>query len=73
MLRPLIVTWLVGVLLATPSARAAEESSSEDAPFANSSKSPAPFAASPSAGFAALNQWVLTLRTTSDGGYFFFH
>jgi hypothetical protein len=73
MLRPLIVTWLVGVLLATSSARAAEESSSEDAPFANSSKSPAPFATSPSAGFGAMNQWVLTLRTTPDGGYFFFH
>jgi hypothetical protein len=56
-------------------ARAAEESSSEEAPFAGGgSKAPAPFAASPSAGFAALGQWVLSLRTTDDGGgYFFFH
>ena len=42
-------------------ADAAEESSSEDAPFAGSTnKGPAPFAASPSAGFAAMGQWVLT-------------
>ena len=62
---------LFAVLLATTGARAAEESS-EEAPFAHTSKGPAPFAASPSAGFAAMGQWVLTLRTTSDGGFVFF-
>ena len=66
MLRAPLVACLLGVLLATTSARAAEESSSEDAPFAGTSKGPAPFAASPSAGFAAMDQWVLTLRTTPD-------
>jgi hypothetical protein len=74
MLRAPLVACLLGVLLATTSARAAEESSSEDAPFAGTSKGPAPFAASPSAGFAAMDQWVLTLRTTPDaGGFLFFH
>ena len=67
------LAFLLGITLAAGSARAAEESSSDEAPFANSSKGPAPFAASPSAGFGAMNQWVLTLRTTNDGGYFFFH
>ena len=48
-------SWLVSSCsqLATANARAAEESSSEEAPFAGGgSKAPAPFAASPSAGFA---------------------
>jgi hypothetical protein len=65
----------VVVLLSSVSARA-EESSSEEAPFAGGGNktAPAPFAASPSAGFAALGQWVLSLRTTDDGGgYVFFH
>jgi hypothetical protein len=74
MLRAPIFACLLGVLLPTASARAAEESSSEEAPFAGTSKTPAPFAASPSAGFAAMDQWVLTLRTTPDaGGFLFFH
>jgi len=64
---------LLGITLATGSARAAEESSSEEAPFANSSKGPAPFAVSPSAGFAAIGQWAISFRTTDDGGYLFFH
>jgi hypothetical protein len=74
MLRTAILTCLLGVLLVSVNARAAEESSSDDAPFAGGGgKSPAPFAVSPSAGFAATGQWVLTLRTTNDGGYLFFH
>jgi hypothetical protein len=74
MLRAAIVTCLLGALLASVDARAAEESSSEDAPFAGGgSKSPAPFAASPSAGFAAMGQYVLTMKTTGDSGYVFFH
>ena len=63
---------LLGITLAAGGARAAEEST-EEAPFANSSKGPAPFAASPSAGFGAIGQWALSLRTTDDGGYLFFH
>jgi hypothetical protein len=66
----------IAVLLATAEARAAEESSSSEdsAPFAGGggNKGPAPFAASPSAGFAAIGQWVLTMKTTDDGGYAFF-
>jgi hypothetical protein len=60
---------------ATANARGADDPSTEDAPFAGTgTKAPAPFAASPSAGFAAVGQWVLSLRTTGDGGgYFFFH
>jgi hypothetical protein len=62
---------------ATASARGADDPSTEDAPFAGGGGNkggPAPFAASPSAGFAAIGQWVLSLRTTGDGGgYFFFH
>jgi hypothetical protein len=74
MLRAAIVTCLLGVALASVDARAVEESSSEDAPFAGgASKGPAPFAASPSAGFAALGQFVLTMKTTGDDGYVFFH
>ena len=75
MLRKTILACLLVLAAPTVDARAAEESSSEEAPFAGGgSKAPAPFAASPSAGFAALGQWVLSLRTTGDGGgYFFFH
>jgi hypothetical protein len=73
MRRPPILAGLFAVLLAATGARAAEEPSSEEAPFAGTSKGPAPFAASPSAGFAAMDQWVLTLRTTGDGGFLFFH
>ena len=59
---------------ANANARAADDPSTEDAPFAGSgNKSPAPFAASPSAGFAAMGQWVLSMRTTGDGGFVFFH
>jgi hypothetical protein len=54
----------------------ADDPSTEDAPFAgggSKATAAAPFAASPSAGFGALGQWVLALRTTSDqGGYLFF-
>jgi hypothetical protein len=75
MLRKTILACSLVLLSSSATARAAEESSSEEAPFAGGgSKAPAPFAASPSAGFAALGQWVLSLRTTDDGGgYFFFH
>jgi len=73
MLRAAIVTCVLGTMLASVNARAAEESSSEDAPFAGGGKGPAPFAASPSAGFAALEQFVLTMKTTGDDGYVFFH
>src|SRR5262245_31719617 len=75
--RTSILACLSLMLLAqTASARTAEESSSaEDAPFASTNKGgPAPFAASAIAGFAAMGQWVLSLRTTPDGGgYAFFH
>jgi hypothetical protein len=61
---------------ATAQARGADDPSTEDAPFASggNKSGSAPFAASPSAGFAATGQWVLSLRTTDDGGgYLFFH
>jgi hypothetical protein len=60
---------------ATANAKGADDPSTEDAPFAGTgTKPPAPFAASPSAGFAATGQWVLSLRTSDDGGgYLFFH
>ena len=75
MSRKTILACLVVLLLSSVNARAAEESSSEEAPFAGGGNktAPAPFAASPSAGFAALGQWVLTMRTTDDGGFVFFH
>ena len=77
MLRASTIIALTFALLATAAggARAAEESSSDDsAPFAGgAAKGPAPFAASPSAGFAAVGQWVLTMKTTGDDGYVFFH
>jgi hypothetical protein len=70
-----ILACALAVLAATATAHAAEEASSDDsAPFAGSaSKGPAPFAASPSAGFGAIGQWVLTMKTTGDNGYVFFH
>ena len=71
---------LAGVSLSTATALAkgADDPSTEDAPFApaggGSKGGPAPFATSPSAGFAAVGQWVLSLRTTGDtGGFLFFH
>jgi hypothetical protein len=75
MSRKSILTCALATLFAAASANAAEESSSEDsAPFAGSTnKGPAPFAASPSAGFGAIGQWVLTMKTTGDNGYVFFH
>jgi len=80
MLRKWSLSCLFLVLTASATAHAAgaNDPSTEDAPFAGAgnktSSSPAPFAASPSAGFAAMGQWVLSLRTTDDGGgYFFFH
>ena len=77
MSRKSILTCALVLLAATAGAKAnaAEESSSEDsAPFAGSAnKGPAPFAASPSAGFGAIGQWVLTMKTTGDNGYVFFH
>jgi hypothetical protein len=56
-------------------ANAAEETTSDDsAPFAGGPrKEPAPFSASPSAGFGAIGQWVLTMRTAGDEGYVFLH
>ncbi|HXU02737.1 MAG TPA: hypothetical protein VN903_17350 [Polyangia bacterium] len=75
MLRKSILVCLVTLLSSTVTARAAEDSSSEEAPFAGGgNKAPAPFAASPSAGFAAMGQWAISMRTTGDGGGFvFFH
>lgn len=78
MLRIPILTCTLGLSLlasvVSANARAAEEPSSEDAPFAGTAgKGPAPFATSPSAGFAAVGQWVLTMKTTDDEGYVFFH
>jgi hypothetical protein len=69
-------TILAGLLVALASstanaARGADDPSTEDAPFAGN-KAPAPFAASPSAGFGPIGQWVLSLRTTPDGGFLFF-
>ena len=70
-----IIALTFALLTASGGARAAEEASSDDgAPFAGgAAKGPAPFAASPSAGFAAVGQWVLTMKTTGDDGYVFFH
>ena len=77
MSRKSILTCALVLLAGTAGAKAnaAEESSSEDsAPFAGSTnKGPAPFAGSPSAGFAAMGQFVLTMKTTGDDGYVFFH
>ena len=67
---------LVALTLAGPGAAyAADDTSSDDsAPFANNTKTaPAPFAVAPSSGFGAMDQWVLTMRTTSDNGFVFFH
>ena len=76
MVRTSILTCALAILAETGSARAAEEttSSEDSAPFAGggNSKAPAPFAASPSAGFAAVGQWVLTMRTTGDSGFALF-
>jgi hypothetical protein len=77
--RTTILAGILAIVLlsaATANAKGADDPSTEDAPFASggNKSGPAPFAASPSAGFAALGQWVLSLRTTDDGGgYFFFH
>ena len=57
-------------LLAASNARAQDDDS---APFANNKTSPAPFAIAPSSGFGAIGQWVLTMRTTQDGGFFYLH
>jgi hypothetical protein len=74
MLRAALVSCVLATVVASVNAGAAEESSSEDAPFAGGGgKGPAPFAASPSAGFAAVGQFVLTMKTTGDDGYVFFH
>ena len=59
-------------LAAGATARAADETD-DSAPFANTRTSPAPFAVAPSSGFGAIGQWVLTMRTTADGGFFYFH
>jgi len=76
--RAIVLACTLGLPLsaATAYGRGADDPSTEDAPFAGGNKAsgPAPFATSPSAGFAAVGQWVLSLRTTADGGgYFFFH
>jgi len=74
MLRKTILACLFVLLpSAASAAKGADDPSTEDAPFAsNTTKAgPAPFAASPSAGFAAMGQWVLTMRTTGDEGFFF--
>jgi len=71
----LLACTLALLYTATANAKGADDPSTEDARFAGSgSKGPAPFATSPSAGFAATGQWVLSMRTAGDGGgYFFFH
>jgi len=57
MLRKSILACLLVLLPSVASAKGADDPSTEDAPFANSTtKAPAPFAASPSAGFAAMGQ-----------------
>jgi hypothetical protein len=62
---------------ATANAKGADDPSTEDAPFAGGggggNKGPAPFAGSPSSGFGAIGGWVLTMKTTGDDGYLFFH
>jgi hypothetical protein len=76
LLRTTILACTLALLsAATANARGADDPSTEDAPFAGGgNKTPAPFAASPSAGFGATGQWVLSFRTTDDGGgYLFFH
>jgi hypothetical protein len=72
MLRKSILACLLVLLPSVASAKGADDPSTEDAPFANSTtKAPAPFAASPSAGFAAMGQWVITMKTNGDEGFFF--
>jgi hypothetical protein len=74
MLRGSILACLLLALPSAANARGADDPSTEDAPFAgNKTEAPAPFAASPSAGFGPIGQWVLSLRTTGDGGFLFFH
>lgn len=75
MLRRSILACLLLALPSAANAKGADDPSTEDAPFAGrgSEQTPAPFAASPSAGFGPIGQWVLSLRTTGDGGFLFFH
>jgi hypothetical protein len=73
-----LLSTLPALSAATASAKGADDPSTEDAPFAAAGSGnkggPAPFAASPSAGFGPIGQWVLSMRTMSDrGGYLFFH
>lgn len=66
--------WPASLLLALLLAGSARAQDTDDsAPFAANKTTPAPFAVAPSSGFGAIGQWVLTMRTTEDGGYFFFH
>jgi hypothetical protein len=77
LLRTTVVACTLALLTAaTANAKGADDPSTEDAPFAAAGSNkggPAPFAASPSAGFAAMGQWVLTMKTSGDDGYVFFH
>jgi hypothetical protein len=57
--------------LLTGDARA--QDTDDSAPFANNKAAPAPFAVAPSSGFGAIGQWVLTMRTTQDNAFVFFH
>ena len=65
---------VLALLLASPLTGSARAQDTDDsAPFASNRTSPAPFAVAPSSGFGAIGQWVLTMRTTGDGGFFYLH
>jgi hypothetical protein len=64
---------LLSLLLASLTGSARAQDTDDSAPFANNKTSAAPFAVAPSSGFGAIGQWVLTMRTTADGGFVYFH
>ena len=66
---------LLALLLVAPllAGDARAQDSDDSAPFASNKTAPAPFAVAPSSGFGAIGQWVLTMRTTADSGFFYFH
>ena len=64
---------LLSLLLASLTSRARAQDTDDSAPFANNKTSAAPFAVAPSSGFGAIGQWVLTMRTTPDNAFVFFH
>ena len=73
-MKSILASWLSLALVAFVLAGDARAQDSDDsAPFANNKTAPAPFSVAPASGFGAIGQWVLTMKTTGDNGYVFFH